>query len=127
LRAKAITLSSRKWGRPRDVELLRLSFGRFGDDVARTVSDNQLVSWAVEDLRDVFGVTVEPVQTHVARWLDVMPQYGPGHGGLVAQILDSLPATLALAGNYLDGIGVPACIASGTAAADRLVAGVVAR
>ncbi len=27
LRAKAITLSSRKWGRPDDVELLRLSFG----------------------------------------------------------------------------------------------------
>jgi oxygen-dependent protoporphyrinogen oxidase len=33
LRAKAITLSSRKWGRRTDVELLRLSFGRFGDDL----------------------------------------------------------------------------------------------
>ena len=32
LRAKAITLSSRKWGRRGSVEMVRLSFGRFGDD-----------------------------------------------------------------------------------------------
>src|ERR1700678_4016434 len=31
LRAKAITLSSRKWGLHGDVQFLRLSFGRFGD------------------------------------------------------------------------------------------------
>ena len=36
LRAKAITLSSRKWGARGDVQLLRLSFGRFGDDLATT-------------------------------------------------------------------------------------------
>ncbi len=121
LHAKAITLSSRKWGRPEDVELIRLSFGRFGDDAARTAGDDQLVTWAVEDLSRVFGLTVDPVEAHVARWVDVMPQYGPGHGALVAEIRASLPPTLALAGNYLDGIGVPACIASGAAAAERLL------
>ena len=121
LRAKAITLSTRKWGRPDDVELLRLSFGRFGDDVARTATDDELVAWAIGDLSAVFGVTVDPVDAHVARWLDAMPEYGPGHGALVARIRASLPDTLAVAGNYLDGIGVPACIASGTAAAQRLV------
>jgi oxygen-dependent protoporphyrinogen oxidase len=127
LRAKAITLSSRKWGRPEDVELLRLSFGRFGDDVARTATDDQLVAWAVDDLAAVFGVTVNPVEVHVARWIDAMPQYGPGHGSLVAEVRALLPDTLALAGNYLDGIGVPACIASGGAAAERLVAATMAR
>lgn len=121
LRAKAITLSSRKWGRPGDVELLRLSFGRFGDDVARTATDDELTSWAIGDLEAVFGVTVDPVDAHVARWIDAMPQYGPGHGVLVTRIRASLPDTLAVAGNYLDGIGVPACIASGAAAAERLV------
>jgi oxygen-dependent protoporphyrinogen oxidase len=127
LRAKAITLSSRKWGRPDDVELLRLSFGRFGDDIARTATDDELVSWAIDDLSAVFGVTVEPVEAHVARWIDAMPQYGPGHGALVARLREALPDTLALAGNYLDGIGVPACIASGAAAAQRLVSASVAR
>jgi protoporphyrinogen/coproporphyrinogen III oxidase len=127
LRAKAMTLTSRKWGRPGKVELLRLSFGRFGDDVARTATDDQLVAWAIEDVCDVFGVTVDPVEAHVARWIDAMPQYGPGHGALVAATRASLPPTLALAGNYLDGIGVPACVASGAAAAERLLAAAVAR
>lgn len=127
LHAKAITLSSRKWGGPEHVELVRLSFGRFGDDMARTADDDQLVAWAVEDLSRVFDVRVDPVEVHVARWIDAMPQYGPGHGVLVAGIRASLPRALALAGNYLDGIGVPACIASGAAAAERLVSSVVAR
>lgn len=122
LRAKAITLSTRKWGRPQDVELLRVSFGRFGDDIAQTASDDDLLSWAVEDLSAVFGVSADPVDVHVARWIDAMPQYGPGHGELVGQIRAAMPGTLAVAGNYLDGIGVPACIASGAAAAAKLVA-----
>jgi oxygen-dependent protoporphyrinogen oxidase len=127
LRAKAITLSSRKWGRPTDVELLRCSFGRFGDDTVMRADDDDLVRWAVEDLSTVFGVTVEPIATHVARWDEAMPQYGPGHGAIVNELRGSLPAGMALAGNYLDGIGVPACVASGAAAADRLISTAVAR
>ena len=40
LRAKAITLSSRKWGQRGNVELVRLSYGRFGDDLARSAGDS---------------------------------------------------------------------------------------
>ena len=79
LRAKAITLSSRKWGRRGNVELVRLSYGRFGDDLARSAGDEDLLSWAAQDLATVFGVNVEPVDCHVHRWIDAMPQYGPGH------------------------------------------------
>jgi oxygen-dependent protoporphyrinogen oxidase len=117
LHAKAITLSSRKWGDADAAQLLRLSFGRFGDDVARTAADEQLVQWAIEDMATVFGVSVDPIEACVARWLDAMPQYGPGHHQLVGEIRGQLPDTVALAGNYLDGIGVPACVASGTSAA----------
>lgn len=127
LRAKAITLSTRKWGRRGEVELLRLSFGRFGDpsgDLARRASDEQLVAWAVGDLAEVFGLAVEPLDAHVRRWLDAMPQYGPGHADLVAELRAGLPPTLAVAGSYLDGIGVPACIAAaGRAVAELLSAG----
>jgi oxygen-dependent protoporphyrinogen oxidase len=128
LRAKAITLSSRKWGRHGNVELVRLSFGRFGDstqDLARSAADEDLLSWSAQDLATLFGVAVEPVDCHVARWIDAMPQYGPGHGDLVAELRAGLPPTLAVAGGYLDGIGVPACVAAATrAAADVLVSGV---
>jgi protoporphyrinogen/coproporphyrinogen III oxidase len=127
LRAKAITLSSRKWGSRGNVELVRLSFGRFGDDMARSVGDDDLLSWAGEDLAQVFGITNEPVDCRVHRWIDAMPQYGPGHGDLVAELRAGLPPSLAVAGAYLDGIGVPACIAAATRAAALLVTPRVAR
>ncbi|WP_204803458.1 protoporphyrinogen oxidase [Mycobacterium riyadhense] len=121
LHAKAITLSSRKWGMRGDAQLLRLSFGRFGDapeSSAVRASDRELLAWAVDDLTAVFGVAVEPVDVRVQRWIDAMPQYGPGHADLVAEVRAGLPAGLAVAGSYLDGIGVPACIG----AAGRAVA-----
>jgi oxygen-dependent protoporphyrinogen oxidase len=127
LRAKAITLSSRKWGQRGNVELVRLSYGRFGDELARSAGDEDLLSWASQDLARVLGVNVEPVDCHVHRWIDAMPQYGPGHRDLVADLRAGLPSTLAVAGGYLDGIGVPACVASATRAAASLVTARVAR
>jgi oxygen-dependent protoporphyrinogen oxidase len=125
LRAKAITLSSRKWGRAAgsdgDTQLLRMSFGRFGDDVATATPDGDLLAWAVGDLATVFGLTVDPVDARVQRWIDAMPQYGPGHADVVAEVRAGLPPTLAVAGSYLDGIGVPACVG----AAARATTGVV--
>jgi len=127
LRTKAITLLSRKWGRRANVELVRLSYGRFGDDIARSAGDEDLLSWASQDLATVFGVNVEPVDCHVHRWIDAMPQYGPGHPDLVAELRAGLPPTLAVAGGYLDGIGVPACVGSASRAAASLVTARVAR
>jgi oxygen-dependent protoporphyrinogen oxidase len=121
LHAKAITLSSRKWGRRTDVELLRLSFGRFGEELARRASDDELLAWARQDLDTVFGLTVDPVDVRVQRWPDAMPQYGPGHRELVAELRAGLPPTLAVAGSYLDGIGVPACIAAAGRAATAAI------
>ena len=127
VRAKAITLSTRKWGRRGNVELVRLSYGRFGDDLARSAGDEELLSWSAQDLATVFGISVEPVDCCVVRWIDAMPQYGPGHGELVAELRAGLPPTLAVAGGYLDGIGVPACVAAATRAAASLVTARVAR
>jgi oxygen-dependent protoporphyrinogen oxidase len=127
LHAKAMTLTSRKWGSRGNVEVVRLSFGRFGDQLARSAGDEDLMSWAAADLANVFGITHEPVDCHVHRWIDAMPQYGPGHAGLVADLRAGLPPTIAVAGGYLDGIGVPACVASGTRAAASLASSSVAR
>jgi oxygen-dependent protoporphyrinogen oxidase len=128
LRAKAITLSTRKWGRRgADLELVRLSFGRFGDDLASRASDDELLAWALEDLAAAFGTAVEPVDVCVRRWTDAMPQYGPGHADLVAEVRAGLPPTLAVAGSYLDGIGVPACVAAAGRAVSELLSTGVAR
>ena len=56
-----------------------------------------------------------------------MPQYAPGHLDRVARARAALAAnvtlggeTLALAGAAYDGVGIPACIRSGWAAADQV-------
>ncbi|QIS21183.1 protoporphyrinogen oxidase [Nocardia terpenica] len=125
LRAKAFTLSSRKWTHlaERGVALVRASFGRFGDDTVLARTDAELVAAAVEDLSTVTGLDLAPSDAVVQRWRGGLPQYAPGHTERVAAIesgLAGLPG-LAVAGAYLHGVGVPACAASGTAAAERIV------
>lgn len=101
---------------------MRLSFGKFGDQVASTASDDELLAWAVSDLAAVFDVTVDPVDVCVQRWIDAMPQYGPGHADLVAEVRAGLPPTLVVAGSHMDGIGVPACISAAGRAIEALQA-----
>ncbi|WP_157554975.1 protoporphyrinogen oxidase [Nocardia crassostreae] len=125
LRAKAFTLSSRKWPHlaERDVALVRASFGRFGDASPLSWPDSALIAAAVEDLTAVTGAEIRPSRAIVQRWVGGLPQYAPGHTARIAE-LRSATADLegiALAAAYLGGVGVPACAASGTAAAARIV------
>ncbi|TDZ90078.1 protoporphyrinogen oxidase [Mycobacteroides salmoniphilum] len=123
LHTKAVTFSTSKWGlHGRNTQVVRLSYGRFGDTVARATSDEQLRHWAVVDLETVLGAPVTPINSALARWIDAMPQYGPGHADVVEAIRAGLPPGITVAGSYLDGIGVPACVASASQAVRATVA-----
>ncbi|MFQ6397258.1 protoporphyrinogen oxidase [Nocardia sp. KC 131] len=127
LRAKAFTLSSRKWTHlaQRENAAARVSFGKFGDDSTLSWSDDDLIAAAAEDLATVTGATIEPIGALVQRWPGGLAQYAPGHTDRVAEIESAIANLdgLAVAGAYLHGVGVPACVASGTAAAHRIAAG----
>ncbi|MFC4374599.1 protoporphyrinogen oxidase [Nocardia halotolerans] len=124
LGAKAFTLSSRKWPHlaERDVALVRASFGRFGDEKSLSWTDDELVTTAADDLATVTGIPITPLATVVQRWPGGLPQYAPGHADRIATMEAAVADLegLALAGAYLHGVGVPACVASGTAAAERI-------
>ncbi|MEU4313714.1 protoporphyrinogen oxidase [Nocardia sp. NPDC024068] len=126
LRAKAFTLSSRKWTHlaARETALVRVSFGRFGDDSALRCTDTELVAAATADLGTVTGVPITPLSAVVQRWPGGLAQYAPGHPERVAAIESALGDfdDLAVTGAYLHGVGVPACVASATSAADRIAA-----
>ncbi|RJO72938.1 protoporphyrinogen oxidase [Nocardia panacis] len=126
LRAKAFTLSSRKWPHlaARPNALVRASFGKFGDPAPLSWSDADLIAAATEDLSTVTGLTITPTSTVVQRWPGGLAQYAPGHTDRVAALEAVVGATegLAVAGAYLHGVGVPACVASGAAAAANLAA-----
>lgn len=124
LRAKAFTLSSRKWPHlaARDTAVVRISFGRFGDDTALALPDDELVAAATADLSTVTGASIVPLSAAVQRWPGGLAQYAPGHSERIAAIESGLASfdDLAVTGAYLHGVGVPACVASATAAARRI-------
>jgi oxygen-dependent protoporphyrinogen oxidase len=80
----------------------------------------ELAHWELVRLLDIQG---EPLMRQMTRQTHAMPQYHVGHCERVATIERRLQAfpTLALAGNSLSGVGVPGCIESGEAAANRIV------
>ncbi|MFD4367719.1 protoporphyrinogen oxidase [Rhodococcus sp. NPDC058521] len=125
LTAKAFTLSSRKWPHlaERDVQTVRVSFGRFGDSCVVNLPDSELVEAARRDLATVTGVDAEPVDEAVVRWRDGLPQYGRGHTERIEKLEEHVGRldSLEVAGAVLHGVGVPACIRTATTAVTRLL------
>jgi oxygen-dependent protoporphyrinogen oxidase len=110
------------WMAVDDLQLVRISAGRFGDPRIKEMSDDDLACELAGELERVIGATAHPDDWHLVRWDRSFPQYRPGHRFLVErlrQMLGRWPG-LELAGALLGGIGIPACISSGTAAAARV-------
>ena len=125
---KASTFTSSKWawaaGAAQDLSFLRASVGRHGETTDLQRPDAELVAIAVAEVSEALGHQLPPlVDTHVQRWGGALPQYAVGHLDRVARIRSATRslAGLALAGAAYDGVGVPACIASGRAAAQSVV------
>lgn len=118
---KAITWSSQKWGHlDGDVTLVRASVGRAGEVADLQRSDDELAALALEDVRALGGPVGDPLDWRVTRWGGGLPQYAPGHLSVVSRLRAGLPVGLAVCGAVYDGVGVPACIASGYAAAEQI-------
>ena len=122
----ACSWGSSKWAHWNDGDhvVFRASLGHDTDPTAWCdLDDRTLVDTVLTDLRTTMGITVDPVGNRVGRWPRSFPQYRPGHLDLVADIHGAAAAAgpLALAGASLGGIGVPACIRQGRAAARVLL------
>jgi oxygen-dependent protoporphyrinogen oxidase len=101
---------------------VRGSVGRFGEPGALRADDEELVRLVREDLAELTGVTAEPIDTYVQRWGGGLPQYASGHVDVVDQLERAVAEApgLAVAGAALHGVGIPACVATATAAASRV-------
>jgi len=137
LTIKAATFSSRKWpwmaeesaagtGAGADTVLVRCSIGRAGESAALQRSDDELAALAAADLAAVCGVAGAPTEQRVTRWGGGLPQYDTGHSARVRRIRTALAdlGGLAVCGAAYDGVGVPACIADATGAAEEVLASV---
>lgn len=122
----ACTLLSSKWAHYHRDEsvLVRLSSGRYGDERHHRYSDDELVAALLTELSDAVPVTGDPIAVRVGRWTRAFPQYTPGHRQRVAQARAAtidLDPRYRLVGASYDGIGVPACIATGRDTARELL------
>ncbi|GEL24559.1 protoporphyrinogen oxidase [Pseudonocardia sulfidoxydans NBRC 16205] len=133
LSIKAATHTSTKWGHlapdaTDGLVRLRASLGRFGEAATLQVDDAALVVRVRADLAALHGITAAPAAVHVQRWGGGLPQYAVGHVATVATLEAAVAAEprLAVAGSALHGVGVPACIGTARAAAERVAAAVTA-
>jgi oxygen-dependent protoporphyrinogen oxidase len=108
---------------PQDQVLLRAFVGGALQPEQLALSDADLQRTVYQDLRQLLGISGEPVAMSLTRHLEAMPQYHVGHLDRVAR-LESLTQRLpglALAGNAYHGVGIPDCIHSAETAAQALL------
>lgn len=108
---------------PEDAVLLRVFIGGACQSHLLQLPRSQLMDLAEHEVRDLLQIRGDPVLRHIVLQQRAMPQYHVGHAAIAAAVEQDLSPfpTLALAGNALRGVGVPACIASGEAAAKRVL------
>jgi oxygen-dependent protoporphyrinogen oxidase len=122
----ACSWASAKWAHlgADGVVRLRVSAGRVDDPRALAMDDDEVVDRLRVELAAAVGVEADPLDVVVARWPDGFPQYSPGHLRRIAAVhaeLDRAAPGVAVAGAALGGVGLPACIGSGRAAAARVL------
>jgi protoporphyrinogen/coproporphyrinogen III oxidase len=123
---KAVTFSTVKWPHLRqrgEMEIIRCSVGRVGEESLLQRDDTELASLAAADLEAATGVRGGPAAVRVSRWGGGLPQYAVGHLDRVARIRTGIAALpgVAVCGAAYDGVGVPACIATARQAAEQVL------
>lgn len=75
-----------------------------------------LLARVLPDLRELLGITGEPVFTDHTFWPKAIPQYNLGHERFLEPLsrFDGRHAGLFIGGNARDGISLPDCLKSGT-------------
>ena len=86
--------------------------GGMTDPEIASYSPEQISAIASSELSSVLGITGAPVTQHLWRWQRALPQYNIGHQAIVSALRDLSRRTpgIFLAGNYLAGPSIGACV-----------------
>lgn len=125
-RINACTWSSVKWSHraPEDTLLIRSFVGGGHHEELVSLGDAELLKIVLEELREMIGLTAEPLFSKAYRWFKGMPKYTVGHLERIAAIDEKLKAHkgLFLIGCSYRGIGIGDCVKSGFDAAAAIAA-----
>ena len=108
---------------PDDRALVRCFLGGSRDEAILRASPEEVLAVVRRELREIIGLSADPLFARVYQWKGAMAQYGVGHLERLNRIeglLGRLPG-LFLAGNGYRGIGVPDCVHSGVIGANGVL------
>jgi len=107
---------------PDGKQLIRIFAGGARSPEMAGMADNELLPLIKNELRPLLHIDGSPELEVVAHWERTMPQYHLGHIERIREIneiVSQIP-NLALAGNFLTGVGIPVCSLSGQEAAEKI-------
>ncbi|ATC65062.1 protoporphyrinogen oxidase [Nibricoccus aquaticus] len=104
------------------VALTALAGGTRQPEIAR-LSTDRLLAEILPDLRQLLGITGDPIFLRHNFWPQAIPQYDLGHERFLAamETCEHTYARLYIGGQTRNGISVPACLEAGLALADRAI------
>ncbi len=123
----ALSFSNEKYPHraPEGTVLLRIFSGGARNPEMLAMSEEESTRILLERTQKCLRITGEPLMTSMSRWPETMPQLHMGHLERIAELqkeLATLP-TLAVAGNFLTGVGLPQCIRAGQEAVEKVLNG----
>ncbi|MEJ2754164.1 MAG: protoporphyrinogen oxidase, partial [Chloroflexota bacterium] len=111
-RINAITWTSTKFKQraPDEAVLLRVFFGGSRTPQMFDKADEELEAVVRDELREIMGITAEPLFRRIYRWPRANPQYDVDHLQRVDAIEAGLPLGILVSGSPYRGIGIPDCV-----------------
>ena len=108
---------------PDDGVLVRTFVGGTGREEWVDLDDETLIAQSREELKDLMGLTADPLFARVFRWRKGRPQFDVGHLDRVAQLehLVARVGGLYLTGSAYRGSAIPDCIAQAIDTVDRIL------
>jgi protoporphyrinogen/coproporphyrinogen III oxidase len=106
---------------PADQVLLTSFVGGATDPMAASLDPSQLIEVVHNEIAPILGIGQSPSFSNVVTYAKALPQYNLGHSKRLAEIERRLPPGLWLAGNYLRGPSVGACVEQAMAVVSDVV------
>jgi oxygen-dependent protoporphyrinogen oxidase len=115
-RILACTFTSQKWPNRAKAHqvLIRVYMNRYNAPDVLSLSDDQIIELALEELSSTIGLKSKPIFTKIFRWAQSMPQYVIGHQAWLSEIQKEAAKYrgLKFVGAAYQGVGIPDCILS---------------
>lgn len=121
----AISFSNEKYPHraPEGVVLLRIFSGGLRNPEVVSMPDQEVEELLIKSITPCLKIHGKPIHTSISRWPNAMPQLHFGHLERIKAFQEEMSSwsTLAVAGNFLRGVGLPYCIQTGEEAAQKLL------